>query len=71
MSGYTILADKRHVLQFFDKYCDEDWFTMWMVDFSEDDARNMTKRIRDRIQLTDEKIKSDKVFFFIEREVTE
>lgn len=54
-----LVVDKSYVLPLYDKGT-----KLYMVDFEEDDQRNMARRITHRDMLTPEKLKSKNTFFF-------
>ncbi len=66
MKKYRIIADKSYV----PRWTFDEGTLLWMVDFGEDDQRNVARRIwsRAHLQLFKERINKDSVFFFVEVE---
>lgn len=55
-----LLYDKRHALIFF-----RAGKTVYMVDFEQADQRNMCRRITNESMITEDKIRSENVFFYV------
>lgn len=66
MRKWRIIANQNHV----PRWTFEEGTELWMIDFDEDDPRNVAKRIwcKAHLKLFKERIKSDNVFFFVGEE---
>lgn len=63
MKRWRIVANQDHV----PLWAFEEGTELWMIDFDEDDPRNVAKRIwsKAHLNLFKEKAKSNNVFFFV------